>query len=70
MHINEEVLAGTWMQIKGHPKERRGELVHEELDRIMGQLQVQVALLRERRAILAARVKRAVRPGGRRPGTA
>ncbi len=59
MEINEDILVGKWKQVHGRFKEGRGRLLHDERERVLGHLRIQVGLLQERRGRLVARLRRA-----------
>jgi uncharacterized protein YjbJ (UPF0337 family) len=42
------VIKGQWTQLKGHAKEKWGELTDDDLDRIAGRRQVLVGKIQER----------------------
>ncbi len=60
MDINGDIVTGTWKQVKGRIRQRRGELSSSELDRVVGRLQAQAGLLQKRRGVLIARMQRAM----------
>jgi uncharacterized protein YjbJ (UPF0337 family) len=47
-HMNRDVLAGKWKQLKGDIKEKWGELTDDDLDRVAGRYDKLAGLLQER----------------------
>jgi uncharacterized protein YjbJ (UPF0337 family) len=46
--MNHLAIKGQWTQLKGHAKEKWGELTDDDLDRIAGRRQVLVGKIQER----------------------
>ena len=61
MYVNDDVVAGKWKQVRGSIRRSRGQLIHNQLDQILGGLQHHVGLMQERRGVIVGRVERAVR---------
>jgi uncharacterized protein YjbJ (UPF0337 family) len=61
MYINDDVLAGKWKQVRGRIRRSRGQLIHNQLDQILGGLQHHVGLMQERRGVIVGRVERAMK---------
>ena len=36
MYINDDVVAGKWKQVRGTIRRSRGQLIHNQLDQILG----------------------------------
>ena len=68
MYLNDDVVAGKWKQVRGTIRRSRGELVHNQLDQILGGLQHHVGLMQERRGVIVGRLERAVRRLRKMPG--
>jgi uncharacterized protein YjbJ (UPF0337 family) len=49
--MNDDVLKGKWLQLKGQIKEKWGEISDDELDRIAGQRDQLVGKIQERYGI-------------------
>lgn len=60
--MNKDIVAGKWKQLKGKAQEKWGELTHDELDQVNGNMQQLIGLVQERygksREIAEAEVKR------------
>ena len=61
MYINDDVVAGKWKQVRGTIRRSRGQLIHNQLDQILGGLQHHVGLMQERRGVIVGRIERAVK---------
>ncbi|GIV78786.1 CsbD family protein [Litorilinea aerophila] len=46
--MNSDILKGKWTQIKGHIREKWGELTDDELDQIQGEREQLVGKLQEK----------------------
>jgi uncharacterized protein YjbJ (UPF0337 family) len=61
MYLNADVVAGKWKQVSGRIRRSRGQLIHNQLDQILGGLQNHVGLMQQRRGVIVARFERAVK---------
>ena len=60
--MNQDILRGSWKQVKGDLRQKRGELTDNHIDRVEGKIQKLLGLLQEKYGILK-------RKGQRRIGT-
>ena len=56
--MNDDVLKGKWLQLKGQIKEKWGELTDDELDQIGGQRDQLVGQIQERYGLAKDEVNR------------
>ncbi len=67
MEFNQDVLAGKWKQLRGQLRQLRGRLNRDHVERITGQVEVQVGRLQERYGVAHARAQRALKHLGKQP---
>jgi uncharacterized protein YjbJ (UPF0337 family) len=56
--MNEDVLKGQWMQLKGKVREKWGKLTNDDLDQIQGRSQQLIGKIQERYGIARAEAER------------
>jgi uncharacterized protein YjbJ (UPF0337 family) len=59
--MNEDILKGQWMQLKGKVREKWGKLTNDDVDEIQGRTQQLVGLIQERYGIARAEAERQVK---------
>ena len=59
--MNEDILKGQWMQLKGKVREKWGKLTSDDLDQIQGRSQQLVGRLQERYGIAQAEAEQQVK---------
>ncbi len=59
--MNEDMLKGQWMQIKGKVHEKWGKLTNDDLDVIQGRSQQLIGRIQERYGIAQAEAERQVK---------
>jgi len=67
MEVNRDVLAGKWRQLRGRLKQLRASLKRDRLERVTGQVEVQVGRLQESYGVAHARTRRALKQLGKQP---
>ncbi len=65
MEVNHDVIAGKLMQVRGRLKELRARLKHDHMQRLTGEVEVQVGRLRERFGVANARARRSLKQLGK-----
>jgi uncharacterized protein YjbJ (UPF0337 family) len=58
--VNEAILKGQWMQLKGKVREKWGKLTNDDLDQIQGRAQQLVGRVQERYGIARDEAERQV----------
>ena len=56
--MNEDVLKGQWLQLKGKVREKWGKLTNDDLDQIQGRAQQLVGKIQERYGVARAEAER------------
>jgi uncharacterized protein YjbJ (UPF0337 family) len=56
--MNEDVLKGQWMQLKGKVREKWGKLTNDDIDQIQGRAQQLVGKIQERYGIARAEAEK------------
>jgi uncharacterized protein YjbJ (UPF0337 family) len=59
--MNEDILKGQWMQLKGKVREKWGKLTNDDVDEIQGRTQQLVGLIQERYGIARAEAEKQVK---------
>ena len=59
--MNEDVLKGQWLQLKGKVREKWGKLTNDDLDQIQGRTQQLVGRIQERYGIARGEAERQVK---------
>ena len=59
--MNEDVLKGQWLQLKGKVRERWGKLTNDDIDQIQGRTQQLVGRIQERYGIAREEAERQVK---------
>jgi uncharacterized protein YjbJ (UPF0337 family) len=59
--MNEDVLKGQWMQLKGKTREKWGKLTNDDLETIQGRTEQLVGRIQERYGIARAEAERQVK---------
>jgi uncharacterized protein YjbJ (UPF0337 family) len=59
--MNEDVLKGQWMQLKGKAREKWGKLTNDDLETIQGRTEQLVGRIQERYGIARAEAERQVK---------
>jgi uncharacterized protein YjbJ (UPF0337 family) len=59
--MNEDVLKGQWMQLKGKVREKWGKLTNDDLDQIQGRTQQLIGKIQERYGIARGEAERQVK---------
>jgi uncharacterized protein YjbJ (UPF0337 family) len=67
--MNEDVLKGQWMQLKGKVREKWGKLTNDDLDQIQGRAQQLIGKIQERYGIARGEAERQVKEWNAETGT-
>ena len=59
--MNEDVLKGQWLQLKGKVRERWGKLTNDDIDQIQGRTQQLVGRIQQRYGIAREEAERQVK---------
>jgi uncharacterized protein YjbJ (UPF0337 family) len=59
--MNEDVLKGQWLQLRGKVREKWGKLTNDDLDQIQGRAQQLVGRIQERYGLARAEAERQVK---------
>lgn len=61
MEVNHDVIGGKLMQVRGRLKELRARLKNDRMERLTGEVEVQVGRLREHYGVANARARRTLK---------
>ncbi len=65
MELNHDVIAGKWKQLRGRLRGLRARLNRDRVQRVTGQVEVQIGRLQERYGVAHARARRSLKKLGR-----